>query len=281
MNARIDGIDLSHWQGGALDFGTAKRAGVRFVFHKATEGTGSKDPNYGHRRDEVAAAGIPFGAYHFARPAASDGKTQARYFLSVARPRPGDMRPMLDLEDAGGLQTGRLTVWVRDFVAEVAKETGVKPIIYTSFTLEDHWDCALWVARYSDAMNPPRVPMPWRQWTIWQFSNGEFGHPSTVPGIGRCDINTINSHDPGRVVEALRIGHTDAPPEPQPKPLERPATPTRVLRARDQLHVALNATNTALALCTASKRPRALLAAVVLRRAVKLLQRSLTTLPPD
>ena len=276
--ARIDGIDLSHWQAGALDFATAKRAGVRFVIHKATEGTGYTDPGYAQRRAEVAAAGIVFGAYHFAKPTGTP-EAQARHFLSVARPVKGDMRPALDFEDPGfeGWSVARKTAWVKAFVDVIEQATGAKPIVYLpgTWALSSTLDCPLWTPRYSDAMSAPHVPAPWRTHTIWQFSNGVIGSPSAVPGIGACDINTINSHDPARVVEALRLGHTD--PAPQPA---KPAGPTRIVHAREQIHVGINALEQAVALCIASKRPRALLAAPVLKQAVRLLQRALSVLPP-
>src|SRR3954468_69457 len=63
------GIDVSHWQGqiGWLQVGAA---GYDFAFAKATEGTTYTDPTYGTNRAGAGAAGIKFGAYHFARPAA-------------------------------------------------------------------------------------------------------------------------------------------------------------------------------------------------------------------
>lgn len=203
-SARVDGVDLSHFQSGPLDFRRAKDAGVKFVFHKATEGLSFKDQLYPSRRSQVAGVGIPFGAYHFARPGRSNGRTQARYFLSVAQVRPGDMRPMLDLEDRGGLTRAQLSAWVKDFVDEVVAQTGVKPFIYTPFDLDSTFDCPLWVARYSDAMSAPRVPAPWKTYSVWQFSNGVFGSPTSVAGIGHCDLNTLNGN-PAELVKMFRI----------------------------------------------------------------------------
>lgn len=71
-----------------------------------------------------------------------------------------------------------------------------------------------------------------------------------------------------------------APKPPAPAPAPAPTGPTRVTRARTLLHQSITSTEQALALCVASKRPRALAASVVLRRVVKLLQRALATLPP-
>ncbi|MGI8682020.1 MAG: GH25 family lysozyme [Mycobacteriales bacterium] len=246
MAARIDGIDLSHWQSGALDFNAAKRAGVRFVSHKASEGTDYRDAKYGQRRRECAAAGVPFGAYHFARPSRSGGTAQAKFFLSVADPKPGDLRPMLDLEDRGGLSIGPLSGWVGDFVAEVVRQIGVPPFIYTSFDLDDTFDCPLWVARYSNAMSAPHIPAPWKRYTIWQFSDGVYGHPSTVPGIGKCDINTLNTSDPAALVKAFILTAPAAPepavvePKPALTPTQEPTVPNnRITQARGHLATAL------------------------------------------
>lgn len=198
----IDGIDLSHWQSGSLDFTKAKAAGVRFVYHKATEHTGYRDPLHTKRRGQVKAAGIPFGAYHFARPAKSSGTTQARFFLAVAKPVGGDLRPMLDLEDRGGLSANGLQRWVDDFVTEVKRQTGKSPILYTNYELTRDPGCFLWVARYNNANALPVTPKAWTRPTVWQFSNGVYGRPNSVPGIGACDINTLF---PGFDLDRLKL----------------------------------------------------------------------------
>lgn len=189
--AQIDGVDISHWQSGELDLAKARKAGVKFIYHKATEYTKYTDPNYEKRRKEAASAGIPFGAYHFARPRSGSASSEAKHFLAYAKPQIGDMSPVLDLEsNPDEMSQKDLTAWVGTFVAEVAK-AGFKTIIYTPYNLNKNFGCALWVARYSNSMNAPRVPSPWKTWDIWQFSNGEYGNPNTVPGIGHCDINTL------------------------------------------------------------------------------------------
>ncbi|MGY2703351.1 glycoside hydrolase family 25 protein [Nocardioides sp. HB32] len=188
----IDGIDISHWQSGTINFGLARQDGVKFVFHKATEGKTYVDPKYAQRRAEVKRAGISFGAYHFARPGASDGVTQARHFLATAKPAPGDMQPVLDLEDRGGKDQATLTAWTVAFAAEVKRQLGVDIILYTNFDLGPAVaKYPLWVARYNNAMEPPRIPAPWKSWSIWQFSNGQYGNPKSVDGVGPCDINTL------------------------------------------------------------------------------------------
>ena len=225
--ARIDGIDLSHHNTGITLTGlkTAKAHGVRFVFHKATEGTGFTDVQYGTRRRLCAAAGIPFGAYHFARPATSSGTTQAKQYLAYAKLKPGDLLPVLDLEDMGGLSITKLTKWVGEFTAECKRQLGDHGgLIYTKFDLADSFGWHLWTARYNDAMSAPVVAHPWHSWYLWQFSNGVAGRPDTVPGIGACDINTL-SWKPTGMAKKIRIPL----PKPAPKPVPKPTPPPVVV----------------------------------------------------
>jgi GH25 family lysozyme M1 (1,4-beta-N-acetylmuramidase) len=200
----VDGVDLSHWQDGRLDLTAARRAGVRFVVHKATEGTGVRDERHDRRRADVAAAGLLWGAYHFARPSASSGAKQAQFLLSRARPQAGDLRPVLDLEKDGGLSPQQLAAWAQDFCEEVRMRLHVEPIVYTPFDLPGPLGALgpLWVARYSGTNAAPRVPRPWKDYAIWQFSDGTHGHPDTVPGIGHCDLDTLA---PGTRLETLRL----------------------------------------------------------------------------
>ena len=211
MAAKIDGVDISHYQGGHLDYAAGKKAGVKFIYHKATEGTTYKDPNYPTRREEAKVAGIPVGAYHFARPKVGNAEDEAKFFLARALPKIGDLIPMLDLENNDAkLTRAQLTTWVGTFVNVLAK-AGFKTIIYTPFDLDDNFGCPLWVARYNDSMLQPRIPAPWKQYDIWQFSNGVYGKPDSVPGFGNVDINTFRE---GFTVENLKIPEKQPAPEP-------------------------------------------------------------------
>lgn len=211
---RVDGIDISHHQAGRLDLKSAKAKGLKWLYHKATEGLTVKDANYGKRRAEAKAAGIPFGAYHFARPdrASVDAVKEARAFLAVAKPVPGDLRPALDLEthDLGSLAA--LRTWAAAFIAEVKKATGVAPIVYTPYDLgAAAKGCLIWRPRYNNSNTPPVLP-----WDIWQFSNGVFGVPNSFTGFGHVDLNTMRA---GLTVDSMLI------PKPKPPaPVKKKAT---------------------------------------------------------
>ena len=219
----LDGIDISHHQGGALDFAKAKAAGVRFVYHKATEGDSWSDPRYKQRRAEVRKARIPFGAYHFARPDVGDARREARWFLRHARVAPGDMVPMLDLETTEGLTRRQLTTWVGTWVRVVEDAVGRRPVVYTNQDLDYDHECLVWVARYSNDFRAPRLPKPWERAALWQHGDGVYGDILEVPGIGPCDVNALHPDVPLRALRLPRPRKVVVPPT-QPAPAE-PAVP--------------------------------------------------------
>ena len=185
---RVDGVDISHWQSKTLDFAAAKKSGVKFVYHKATEGTSYQDPNYSKRRQETADAGIPFGAYHFARPKLWDAKKQADHFLNTSKPVPGDLIPALDIETTEGLSIAQLERWAKRFSDRVKKKTGYYPVVYTPFVFSRAKVPGVrWVPRYNNTNTPPTQ----KDVDIWQFSNGQYGKPNSVAGLGNVDINTF------------------------------------------------------------------------------------------
>lgn len=185
---KVHGADVSHHQGG-LDLPQAKTAGLKFLYHKVTEGDTFVDPEYKQRRANARKAGLPFGAYHFARAeylkGKPDAKAEARRFIKLADPKPGDLVPALDLETAEGLTQGQLKTWARIFADEVEELIGVRPVLYSP------WELGLglvrWVPRYNDSSTPPVIP-----WDIWQFSNGDLGKPDSFPGLGHVDLNTFS-----------------------------------------------------------------------------------------
>lgn len=185
----IHGVDISHYQGGTIDWKKAKDAGVRFVFHKATQGATYQDPNYGKRRSEVHDAGLIWGAYHYLED--GNATLQARHFMNYAKLRAGNLWPVLDYE-ADGLVTSQFA----DFLDE-CKRLGAPGVIlytYTSKAPSRSFKMPLWLARYSNTNLAPEVPSAWADTGYWmhQFSDGVYGLPHSVPGIGNCDINTLH-----------------------------------------------------------------------------------------
>jgi GH25 family lysozyme M1 (1,4-beta-N-acetylmuramidase) len=203
----LDGVDTSHHQGGRLDLRKAQLAGLRFWYLKATDGETFVDPTYRKRVRQARKAGIPVGAYHFARPDGGDAQKEAAHFLATAQIGLGDMVPMLDLEGHVKLDRAQLTRWVGVWVSTVraalaAKGLEATPVVYTSFDLDDTFGCKLWVARYSNDFRAPRIPQPWQRAAIWQHSDGRTGPIRTVPGLGAVDVNALH---PDLPLDALRV----------------------------------------------------------------------------
>src|SRR6476661_4174021 len=135
---RAQGIDVSTWNG-AINWTKVAHAGYRFAFGKATEGTSYNDKAYTTNRNGSEAAGLVFGAYHFARPngtslarATASAIKQANHFLAVAGPQPGELPPVLDLEKTGNLSKQRLLAWTLAWTGQISARTGVDPFVYTS-----------------------------------------------------------------------------------------------------------------------------------------------------
>lgn len=195
----MKGIDISHHQNdaGSVDLKKAKAAGYQFAFVKCSEGLYYKDPFYMRNKEAARAAGMLFGAYHFAR--ANDPVKEADHFLACI----GDLNAgeivildwEVDFRDPAG--------WCMTWLKRVEEKLGFKPMLYTgeSRVKTIDWkkvagaNYGLWVAKYaSQAIYIPeylqRKPVSdeWPFWAIWQFSSR-----ATVPGIvGNCDVNTTD-----------------------------------------------------------------------------------------
>jgi GH25 family lysozyme M1 (1,4-beta-N-acetylmuramidase) len=223
----LEGVDVSHYNG-TIDWQAVKGAGIKFAFVKATESVSySYTKYYDDNRALAAKAGVAFGAYHFARPSgstptqlANDGRAEARYFISVASPRPGDLLPALDLEDRhDGLSVSQRKAWTWAFLREVVALIGEKPIIYSGYSF---WrDYMGDTTEYADAgfkllwapnwfVSSPKIPaLNWGGygWTFWQYTDR-----GSVPGIsGGVDRDRFNGTDLTRVELGIPPTNT-APP---------------------------------------------------------------------
>ncbi|MEV5982387.1 lysozyme [Streptomyces sp. NPDC052114] len=167
----------------------AKSKGARFVYVKATESHTYRNPYFTQQYNGSRNAGLIRGAYHFAVPSKSSGRTQARYFLSHGGRWSADgwtLPPALDIEHnpyssrrCYGMSKRGMVHWIKSFSNEVKRQTGRRPVIYTT----TRWwnDCtggsrafaanhALWLARWSASAGS--MPRGWAYWTFWQHDNG-------------------------------------------------------------------------------------------------------------
>lgn len=209
---KVRGADVSHHQG-TLDLGKAKKAGLEWLSHKATEGDSFVDSEYKARRVAAQRARLPFGAYHFARAERGDAKAEATRFLKVADPKPGDVAPVLDLETTEGMSVAGLDDWALEFCKVVRKAVG-RVGLYTPFRLPktEAFVDFVWRARYNDGNTlHGELADPALAWDVWQFSNGILGTPDSFPGLGHVDLNT---HAKGFTTPKMLIPN---PPKPTKK----------------------------------------------------------------
>ena len=217
----LSGIDVSNWQH-QIDWLAVAGTGNAFVFAKATEGTTFTDLTFPVNRSGSTVLGMRFGAYHFARPSGSSDAAavasaiaQADFFLSVAQPLPSELLPVLDIENTGGLNVARLTLWVQTYLGQVVARTGLKPIVYVS---PSFWKSKLgdspvvataghrlWIAHWTQAALPILPGAGWGGlgWSFWQWSNCRH-----IAGINGCvDGNRMNgSSFSGVTVPSYPIG---------------------------------------------------------------------------
>jgi GH25 family lysozyme M1 (1,4-beta-N-acetylmuramidase) len=206
----LRGIDVSH-HNGQPDWSAVKADGIDFAFAKATEGSTFQDDEYVRNKTQAEAAGIAFGAYHFARPgkAVGDATADANAFVDFAQLTDDNLLPVLDLEDSGGLGVRKLKRWAKEWVAQVEARLGVKPMIYTSPSFwrihmgRTAWFAnhgyRMWVAHWTTA-DAPKVPAAnWggNGWTVWQYSS----HGSVSGISGDVDLDRYNGTD----LDQLRI----------------------------------------------------------------------------
>lgn len=199
------GPDVSAWQhpGGAdIDWTAVRQAGHQFTIIKSTEGTSYTNPYFRADWNGSRAAGLIHGSYHYARPALplSTAVDQAKFFLATVPFRfdAGELPPVLDLEESGGLDQDDLQDWTQAFLRTIETATGRTPIIYT---YPHFWNTAmdgtaafssypLWIATYNGQSTPGALPGGWDHYTLWQYTAS-----GSVPGIpgGAVDINVFRS----------------------------------------------------------------------------------------
>ncbi len=193
------GPDVSSWQhidGRLIDWFAVKHSGHDFAMVKATEGLTYVNPYFVADCLVMRAAGVARGAYHYASPNLPPEPQAALYAgVVLGINGPGDMPPVLDLENSGGLPPGALIDWTHRYLNTVQALTGRTPIIYT---YPRFWQTAmantnqftrypLWIADYRG--NPaPEVPGGWPTWTFWQYTDS-----GRIPGIGGgTDVNVYS-----------------------------------------------------------------------------------------
>ena len=189
----IHGIDVSKHQG-YIAWPMVKAMQVQdvrpgFAFIKATEGLLNVDAQFKRNWQQAKDAGLYRGAYHFFL-ATKSGKLQAQNFISTVQLLPGDLPPVLDIEELYGVAPAIMRKEAKAWLQAVEAAYQVKPIIYTNTYFyntnlgKDFDDYPLWAAHYLEK-DKPRIN---RDWLFWQHSDA-----GNVNGITtKVDFNVFN-----------------------------------------------------------------------------------------
>lgn len=193
VNYEIHGIDVSRYQS-TIDWGEVKamqikKINIGFCFIKATEGTDKTDYWFRRNWSDSKENLVTRGAYHFFNPL-KNGKEQALNFIRHVKLEPGDLPPVLDIEQINGANVDTLQLRLNDWLKVVEDKYKIKPIIYTNVGFYQTYlagkfdDYPLWVAHYL-IKNKPRID---RNWIFWQHN--EAGHVNGIDAY--VDFNVFN-----------------------------------------------------------------------------------------
>lgn len=190
-------VNLSHYDLMQPDFAAMRREGIVAVIHESSFPRFERDTKYAERQGAATAAGLLWGAYHFAD--ATDPQRQADHFLETVRAswrraspaeRPRQILLVLDFEKNTHYRGGTMRVdQAVAFIQRIHERTGRYPGFYGSeyrlrqvlsgpgVTAEQKRaiaQCWLWVANYH---YEPKAMVPFGAWRMWQYT-----------GDGVCDL---------------------------------------------------------------------------------------------
>lgn len=191
---KMIGFDVSHYQG-VIDWGlvdsVASKSALEFVFVRATMGVDGVDRAYKLNWKGAGANHFIRGAYHYYRPD-ENSVEQAENFIKTVKLAPGDLPPVLDIEDLPKKQSvENLRLGLKRWIELVEEHYKVKPILYSGeHYYTNHlkkWfpDHVLWIANYNFFVEEIKP-----EWHFWQFTE-----KGIVNGIeGKVDLNIYNGN---------------------------------------------------------------------------------------
>lgn len=198
---KVFGIDVSTYQE-EIDWQQVNTINdqfpVDFVFIRATMGEKSVDDKFSRNWSKIENRAMLRGAYHYFRPNENSVK-QAKNFIRQVKLHPGDLPPVLDIEEHPRQQSmDSLKIGLKRWLDEVEAHYKVKPILYSGdkfysdFLEREFSHYTLWIANYNFWIESPK-----QHWTFWQFSE-----KGTVTGIrGNVDLNIYN----GKIEELEKL----------------------------------------------------------------------------
>ena len=191
----VHGIDVARFQND-INWRSARQAGVRFVFMKATEGGDLLDPKFKENWREAKRAGVRRGAYHFYYFCTSP-EVQARWFIENVPKSKGALPPVLDMEWNPFSPTCQkrppakeVRQLMRRFMDIIEHHYDQRPVIYSTprFFRENELETMTEEFWLRTTVKTPSQAYPGQNWRFWQYSS-----TGLIPGIEKeVDLNLFN-----------------------------------------------------------------------------------------
>ena len=228
-------IDISSHQAGLnLDTVYKKTPDLDCVIVKGTQGTTYVNPYCDAWVQWLIKNNKPWGFYHYLSGQCTYGSVEAQFFVQHCANYFGHGIPICDLE---GNAANRGPEYAKQFLDEVYKLTGVKPMIYMSLSVIQSYKAKfdqivsdgykLWLAQYASATATiygfKKTPWqsgsvaPWPSITMHQYTDhGRLnGYSENLDfSIFYGSVNDWN--------EMTKSNKSDPEPEPQPEPTPKP-----------------------------------------------------------
>lgn len=177
-NYKVHGFDVSHFQP-IIDWKNTRALAsngdtiqFQFVFIKATEGSWWEDELFSEHWENAKENHIIRGAYHYFH-VNRNPELQAENFIESVKIEPGDLPPVIDIEETKGLPKQEVVMAIKRFVKVIEEKYHVKPILYSNryfiedYLLDDFADYRFWIAHYyKDEMDANEIP-----WSFWQHTD--------------------------------------------------------------------------------------------------------------
>lgn len=195
--AKMNGIDISKWQGKA-GFNPTK-VPADFIIVRVSYGLRVIDQYFKYFANATLSMNKPLGLYHFAT-GEGGGAVEAKIFIEQVKPYIGKALLVLDWE---GSTLAKGPGYAKEFCDYVYKTTGVIPILYTNTYVPNSYNWKeflaagykyLWGAEYNKNQEqhgynpkPDNKHLPTNGFTeiIRQYSSNTY-----LPGFsGRLDVN--------------------------------------------------------------------------------------------
>jgi len=221
------GIDVSYYQE-TINWPKVKASGVEFVFVRVSDGLYFDDPMFAANWAGTKSSNLIRGAYQFFRPE-QDPIEQADVLVAALLADPGELPPVIDVEDAGGQSPAEIARRVKIWLARVHDRLGLDAIVYTgpAFWRDSvggaEVDRPLWIAHYTSEC--PQIPAPWTSWRFWQFTAS-----GRVPGIyGPVDLDVFRGTPDELRSTLLRVATSPTTPPAHHTNLLSRARPAQAL----------------------------------------------------